>query len=1498
MIPSSQEGDKTDIYVNNLKTGELEVGLTLSDVHISHYHNSEYHNKSLYIIRRIGYDGYPDNEWTDELWRYDTRDKSETKLYSAQGLDFRLAPDEKYVALQHDQKLVFVDALGNLAQEFTLDQLGCCNDASYPLTPHLTLQKWSDEGNEFWGATNSGPAPQTFYRIELAFWQATVYDISELTVPCEYDLNPNTGKLVYSDYPQIYDVDGVKEFEQSRQIVTLFVYDLNDQSVQTIATLMAKPFHPKWLDDSTVEYNSPEGEGRTTSIVSSLGWLAYVRKGDIWVKALPDGASQRLTTDGHNSEPRWSPSGKWLAFRKDVGVWLVRANGRDLHSPDERGPMSAFAWSPVNDRLAYVAGSDMLRLEAINADGTNPVTLFPPFAGDSGKLRHIAWSPGGRWIAYERWEGQAPHTRQSLWKVPADGGEPVELYASGMPEKGEAILAGWSSDGRFLFFWQGDILSASMLADGVPLYAIPAEGGSPAQLAEAVLVYPDFVAPQPAGGQQVALVAGGGRGAWTNKTLHVVLPPSGKGEALDEILTAPDQVACSPSWSPDGQHIAFAAMPDKGDLVGGEDARQGLMSRHIWVAHSQGAEQPRQLTDDPTYRDERPLWSADGSHLLSIRMDGESQISLWLIPFREGTPRLVADDLGPLPGPAADWFGYYGHAEWDSLFDWWRRPATDLPPGLVYRTTKGLWRVDPDGRPVLLTDRPEAILSPDALNGSGGGQALFTDDSDVWLIDLATGEQRNLTATTDRYECCPQWWPVRPDVILFGSWPESSEITSQGFLTAMHVDGSEYRVLDEESSSYGMPAPSPDGQVIAYGGGKTARLYRWGAGSEIFDPAAYGLAVQRIGSAAWSPDGKRLAWVVGGDLTGRWRLGVGVFDLAAQTSLLLHPYEPRGVGGWPQAPAWSPDGQWLAYYPWPVADPAQEGVWVLGTDGKKELFLGSGNGPIWSPDGQWLAFNRTLENGETAPWIAKAGTWNLRSLDLPPNAYVVDWIDPGRAACTSLAASRAALSTYQPVVTDTRPVVEVLLADIACALERGAGPADLAAALDAVLAEETEPLTIASQDLTGDGQEDVLVHLPIMGLPALVFLSQDGPPYPSFKGRALPPDFAETISRGWPHSLNLENEGIEQPALQLTDLTGDGVPEILLSYTFAGGSNFRLRPQAFQWREGDFCLIFAAELVSWAGYSTLALEPDPTGDGQVQIALSYPYLYNEGFDHKMVNHPQGRQVWRWDAGRGRFVLSQEHVDLERSSWDANAPVSTGDRLQWLTNEGEQTFRAGAYKKALGWYNEVLRLADAEGWQAKDVSPDWRAYATFRRAETLLLLGQPDDAPPPGYAVDGRTALQAVVTGMQGDLLGDLAQTFLEGYSDGSSAGATARGIAAMQQVDLYSHFYYERAGALRFPMDARGVLYPGAGLAAYLNTHPDLEDDPAGLRAGLLEAGFSIEDVTVTEGGDIRIALRLPNAPNADGALAYWRLKRDETGWRVLIPEPWEEWPTVGWFAN
>jgi Tol biopolymer transport system component len=147
----------------------------------------------------------------------------------------------------------------------------------------------------------------------------------------------------------------------------------------------------------------------------------------------------------------------------------------------------------------------------------------------------------------------------------------------------------------------------------------------------------------------------------------------------------------------------------------------------------------------------------------------------------------------------------------------------------------------------------------------------------------------------------------------------------------------------------------------------------------------------RIASPSWSADGRRLAWVVGGTFEDGWRIGLAVFDLQAQSSELFHLYEPVGVGGWPDAPVWSPDGQWLAYVVWPVADPAQGGLWVMRPNGEAERRLGQGSGPVWSPDGRWLVYTEGLGDGETDVWMVEAGVWEPAPLELPAGAVIQAW---------------------------------------------------------------------------------------------------------------------------------------------------------------------------------------------------------------------------------------------------------------------------------------------------------------------------------------------------------------------------------------------------------------------------------------------------------------------------------------------------------------------------
>ncbi len=77
-------------------------------------------------------------------------------------------------------------------------------------------------------------------------------------------------KSSYSDYPAMFDAQSAEEFEESQQPVTLSVYDFDGQSTQEIATSVAKPFNPIWLDDSSIECNDPGGEGRIVYAISSI----------------------------------------------------------------------------------------------------------------------------------------------------------------------------------------------------------------------------------------------------------------------------------------------------------------------------------------------------------------------------------------------------------------------------------------------------------------------------------------------------------------------------------------------------------------------------------------------------------------------------------------------------------------------------------------------------------------------------------------------------------------------------------------------------------------------------------------------------------------------------------------------------------------------------------------------------------------------------------------------------------------------------------------------------------------------------------------------------------------------------------------------------------------------------------------------------------------------------------------------------------------------------
>ena len=90
------EADQTDVYIQDVEAKTMELFATIPDVRVQHYHSGEYHNGNLYIIRRIG--DVETDSWRDELWKYDEL-RAGVMLYAIKGLDFRVSPDEAYVAI-------------------------------------------------------------------------------------------------------------------------------------------------------------------------------------------------------------------------------------------------------------------------------------------------------------------------------------------------------------------------------------------------------------------------------------------------------------------------------------------------------------------------------------------------------------------------------------------------------------------------------------------------------------------------------------------------------------------------------------------------------------------------------------------------------------------------------------------------------------------------------------------------------------------------------------------------------------------------------------------------------------------------------------------------------------------------------------------------------------------------------------------------------------------------------------------------------------------------------------------------------------------------------------------------------------------------------------------------------------------------------------------------------------------------------------------------------
>jgi hypothetical protein len=336
--------------------------------------------------------------------------------------------------------------------------------------------------------------------------------------------------------------------------------------------------------------------------------------------------------------------------------------------------------------------------------------------------------------------------------------------------------------------------------------------------------------------------------------------------------------------------------------------------------------------------------------------------------------------------------------------------------GLIYtqvdqQPEQPLWQVGVDGKPVkfLESSREVGVLSPDLKMGVRG--PVSRGETNLTLVNLAAGERIQLTDTPDRMNFNPQWWPANPETIVFISHtfnPNDQPRPGPGNLAMVKIDGTGFELLDPDNLTHTyLPALSPDGKMIAYDrGGENASedgiltpwLYHLEDGPAPFDYASYGLSSVpdlSFGQAAWSPDGRYLAWVIGGELSGdgEWQIGIAMFDLETQSVEIFNPYAPSSgpfVAGW-EPPKWSPDGEWLTWYVSPKD--GLPSLRIMRPDGTDPQFIDLAVGPIWSPDGNLLVYTELTSLTGSTPMVMETGQWQPQQTNLPSRIGFVTWIN-------------------------------------------------------------------------------------------------------------------------------------------------------------------------------------------------------------------------------------------------------------------------------------------------------------------------------------------------------------------------------------------------------------------------------------------------------------------------------------------------------------------------
>lgn len=402
--------------------------------------------------------------------------------------------------------------------------------------------------------------------------------------------------------------------------------------------------------------------------------VVFVYGGYLWSVVRDGGEARQLTTGGHESDPMFSPDGKWIAFSGEYD------GNQDVYiMPAEGGEPRRLTWHPGNDapvgwtrdgqKVLFVSGrdayADFTRLYTIPVEGGVPEVL-PMWRALEG-----SYSPDGTRFAY------VPNFQwQKAWKR-YRGGQTTPIYIVKLNDLSlEKLPRENSNDSSPV--WVGDTVYFLSDRNGpVTIFAYDTKTKAVKQVLRNTgldlkslsagpdeLVYEQFggiytLDPKTGKAKQIDVTIAGDlpstRAHFENvadKIQNAGISPTGARavfEARGEILTVPAEkgdirdltkttsvVERDPAWSPDGKWIAYFS-DESGEYALHLEGQSGL-----------GAVKKINLGNPPSFF-YSPTWSPDSKKIAYT----DKRLNIWYVDIDKGTP--VKVDTNPFDDPS---FGF------------------------------------------------------------------------------------------------------------------------------------------------------------------------------------------------------------------------------------------------------------------------------------------------------------------------------------------------------------------------------------------------------------------------------------------------------------------------------------------------------------------------------------------------------------------------------------------------------------------------------------------------------------------------------------------------------------------------------------------------------------------------------------------------------------------------------------------------------------------------